>query len=188
MGMDFSAIIKYGGPQANDAAIRSLETQPLLELRRVKDLWRKRGFSASLEGGGWIDMLAGGAPVGRPSLPSTRGSLKTQAGFILTFTADAVAVSHPLRWQMFLTDPEWQSVMLGACSALTTWLGGDEYLVTRDESPAVLALFEGATYEEAIGRALRQEPEVSRLADLYIQVNDTGTWDSRGFLRVRPPQ
>jgi hypothetical protein len=207
MGLDFAALIRYGGP-CDDVvhAIAQLEggdeDAALVEVTacglhndfafakrpREPAFWRS---SSDLD-----QRLAG-----RPPLPTLATCLELPCGFTLTFGRDTVCVYHTLRWMFFLSEEEWQRVMLAALDKLCASLGGIDCVVTNDAHPAVLAFQEGASFEDALRAAeCKGEGRVERIESLYV---DKGyaeplvyagprgeqyaipVWDTHGYWRFR---
>jgi hypothetical protein len=78
---------------------------------------------------------------------------------------------YQLRWCFFITDNEWQRVMLGALRRFWELFGACDCVVTNDYHPSVSAFRGGAGFAEALGIAASQdEGEVGSLAGLYREV------------------
>ena len=104
----------------------------------------------------------------RPSLPSLEACLDLQSAFSLTFGRDTVWVYHPLRWRFFVTEPEWQRVMLAAVKHFCEVFKAFDCVVTNDCHPAVGAFRNDASLAEALEAASQQgEGEVASLSELY---------------------
>lgn len=175
MGLDFTALIRYGGP-AEDVlrAIGCLEADEedsvlsevvVLGLRNdfaFAEHRPERAYWRTLSN--WEERLPE-----RPSLPSLEACLELSSDFSLTFGRDAVWVYHPLRWIFFVTEHEWQRVMLGAVKRFCDLFGATDCIVTNDEHPAVAAFRKGVPFSEALAEATgEREGEVARISDLYI--------------------
>jgi hypothetical protein len=177
MGLDFSALIHYSGPTDCVAdSITHLEsggTYP--ELQQVIEIGRRHGFAFADHAGrdaAWrrLDDWEQALP-GRPVLPDRGVALDLSAGFSLTSGTDVIWVYHPLRWFFFVTDREWQCVMLGALRRFCQLFGARDCVVTNDCHPSVSAVRGGAGFAEALEIAARQdEGEVGSLAELYREV------------------
>jgi hypothetical protein len=162
--MDFAALLHYPGPAACESAIHRLERGSPFEMRKVLQVWHRAGdFPMNLGGARWFETFDEGNPVARPAPVSIQSSLETREGFSLTFGRDAVLIYHPLRWQSFLAQPEWSRVMLLACAGLGRELGADEFIVTRDEGPAVLAFLRGMNYSDCLRESSQHEREIVEL-------------------------
>ena len=185
MGLDFTALIHYPGPRASREGIRSLEKESTREMKAVHRHW-DASFHFPLRGRSthWGSLSRSGQTDGPPDEPSRDDYLCTRERFYLTFCVDCVIVYHPLRWQIFLLEPPWQRKMLAACLSIGRVLGGDELLITRDESDLVDLVREGLGYEAALKRVADTERAVDSLEDLYLEPDDS-TWDSKGYLRRR---
>jgi hypothetical protein len=177
MGLDFSALIHSRGPTDRLAvSIAHLEAGGSYdELQQVIELGRRRGFAFADRAGSaptwrklddWEQVLPG-----RPVLPDPEVAFDLSSDFSLTFGADASWVYHSLRWLFFLTDEEWQRVMLDAIRRFCQLFEACDCIVTNDGHPSVLAVRGGAGFAEALEIAARQdEGEVGSLAELYREV------------------
>ena len=115
------------------------------------------------------------------------------------FGADAIWVSHYIRWLFFLSQNECREVLLSAIRHFCDLFSSSECIVTRDEHPAIIAFRGGALFSDALRAAVdEKEGEVKRIEDLYIDkglssdlcyVADgeeigIGTWDTVGYWRL----
>jgi hypothetical protein len=115
------------------------------------------------------------------------------------FGADAIWVSHYIRWLFFLSENECREVLLSAIRHFCDLFSSSECIVTRDEHPATVAFRAGASFSDALCAAAdANEGEVKHIEDLYIDMgvsNDLcyvsdgeeigiGTWDSVGYWRL----
>src|SRR5262245_6055269 len=104
MGMDFVALMKYGGPdQSVLRALDRLEAGSPAEVQGLARLMRERGFAAGRqEVPAWEftsrPELRDPRLAQRPNLPKLGVALCLPEDFILTFGHDAVEVYHLLRW------------------------------------------------------------------------------------------
>jgi hypothetical protein len=178
--MDFSCLFRYPGPKAVEDRIWRLESTWPAELEAAKQAMLAAGKRIS----GAPTWGRGTEPRQRPTLPTTEVYLGTPHDFLLMFGADAVHIYHPLRWMIFLTKPELQPPMLAACRALMRELQGRDAVITRDESPIILAFDRGASYDECLA-AGAAEPAVAQIGDMYLDTA-TGGWDSAGYWRMPP--
>jgi hypothetical protein len=110
-------------------------------------------------------------------------------------------VYHTLRWLFFVTEPEWQQVMLASLRWFCQLLGARDCVVTNDANPAVLAFQKGASFTDALRVAKgKGEGEVARIEHLYtdkgwseelVFVGSQGEssavplWDTHGYWRFR---
>lgn len=186
MGMDFSALLQCDPTSETfQLGVNRLEQRSPDKLRAVLDRWNAMHPPRLIPGKVWVPRYAvDSVGVERPKLPCLELSFRTEEGFYLTFGRDAVCIYHCLRWRTFLTDAEWQFVMLEACRELATLFGASACVVTRDESPVILAFFEGASFDDALATGEGVEGEVSKLDDLLEIVEPDGTWDSHGYFRL----
>src|SRR5262249_8745436 len=108
-----------------------------------------------------------------PLLPSLEARLHLPSDFCLTFGWDAVWVYHSLRWISFLTDVEWQRVILAAVKRFCEFLGARGCIVTNDEHPAAMECLRGTSFVDALRIATKNgEGEELILNDLYWEVED----------------
>ncbi len=207
MGLDFSALIQYGGPSREILpVIACLERgEEDAAFQQVVAVGLRRGFAFAERAGRkaawrlWSD-IEQEIPQ-RPDLPSLDLSLDLPSDFSLTFGHDAVWVYHTLRWHCFVTEVEWQRVMLSAVRWFCQSLGTADCIIAHDCHPAVLAFQAGASYQQALRIAEdKGEGAVSSIGDLYI---DRGyaddlvylgpggeelaipLWDTHGFWRFK---
>ncbi len=139
------------------------------EFRAVVELGRQKGhaFAECTFDSGWVVNAVDPLVRDRPPLPSTANLLRFTSDFFLTFGADTVLVYHTLRWRFFLTEPDWQTVMLDAVRALGHILDATDCVITSDFHPAYAAFFDGASFAEALAAGGPDDGEVPTLADLY---------------------
>jgi len=179
MGLDFSALIQTNGLSANvvegidrlesteeDAVFAGVVAYALsndFSFARCND--QRARWRSMAE---WEQILPR-----RPRLPSLEARLHLPSDFCLTFGQDAVWVYHSLRWITFLTEVEWQRVILAAVKRFCELLGARDCIVTNDEHPAVLEFLRGASFVEALQIATEKgEGEEVTLNDLYQEVED----------------
>src|SRR5262249_55407981 len=114
MGMDFVALMKYGGPDERLLRVLDrLEAGSPAEVQALTRLMRERGFATGHEATAvWEFMyrtdLRDPRLGRRPRLPSLAVALHLPEDFFLTFGPDAIEVYHLLRWHFFLTEPDLQ--------------------------------------------------------------------------------
>ncbi|HTU89195.1 MAG TPA: hypothetical protein VMF69_03780 [Gemmataceae bacterium] len=206
MGLDFTALIRYGGP-AEDALqaialLKGGEEDPALAeviacgLRNDFAFAKNHAEKASWRSlHNWEERLPE-----RPCLPSLEASLQLPSDFSLTFGGDTVWVYHSLRWIFFVTENEWQRVMLEAVKRFCGLFAATDCIITNDQHPAVAAFRQGAAFRDALAQAARQgEGEVARISDLFIDKGCSedlvfkdldGTysavplWDTHGYRRL----
>ncbi len=168
--MDFVALIRYPGPAAVMEAIHRLEHGPEPdEFASVALHGRDMGLAfPGTFPHGWVPNRES-TTQDRPLLPCLTVSLNFPAGFSLTFGRDMVRAYHLLRWRFFLTDPDWQRLMLSAVQWLCERLGALDCVLTSDFHPAGGAFFGGRTFEQALAAGGPEDGEVASLADLYRQ-------------------
>lgn len=175
MGLDFSALIRYGGPAEN--VLRAIawlergEEDPSLAEVIACGLRNDFAFAGDHPKKGYWRPLSNWEErlPERPCLPSLEICLELPSDFSLTFGSDAVWAYHTLRWLFLVTEGEWQRVMLGAVKRLCDLFGATDCIITNDQHPAVAAFLKGATFQEAIARAAREgEGEVATVSDLFI--------------------
>src|SRR5262245_26101239 len=128
MGLDFTALIRYGGPAGALQAIARFEggeEEPAFAevvacgLRNDFAFAKRAGRPAHWRSAAdWEQRLAR-----RPVLPTLEACLDLPSDFSLTFGRDTVWVYHTLRWIFFVTEPEWQRVMLTALARFCELLG-----------------------------------------------------------------
>ena len=183
MGMDFVALLKCPDWTKVMHAVRSLERASPPAAQEVAELSRSCGYAEpTVSRPVWVTADLDLTHVSRPTLPTLDVDLLTPEDFHLTFGADAVAVGHVLRWRVFMTEPEWQKAMLGACREFAQLLGATEGIVTSDHSPVVLGFLDGLCFDEALHRGQARDGEVSEWPELYDEL-DEHTWDPRGYWR-----
>ena len=208
MGADFTALLPYAG--LSDSVLDTIADWEFSHdepaLAAVVECGRRSGFAFvnySQEPSRWrsradYDQIL---PL-RPNLPTLDASLELPSGFDLTFGEDAVLVYHVLRWLFFVTEPEWQSVMLGAVRRFCAALGAHECIITSDEHPAVIAFQRGLPIAEALRNAEDQgEGEVASIDAMYEdagvaeelamlgpdgELYEIPLWDSHGYWRYVP--
>ena len=175
MGLDFTALIRYGG-MGEDAlrAITRLEADEKdPEFAEVITCGLRNHFAFAEHGarkacwrllGNWEEKLSE-----RPRLPTLEACLDLPSDFSLVFGSDTVWVSHTLRWIFFVTENEWQRVMLGAVKQLCDLIGATDCIITNDGHPVVAAFCEGATFSAALAVAAREgNKEVARIGDMFV--------------------
>jgi hypothetical protein len=179
MGLDFTALIRYDGPGAE--VLRAID-----RLERGEDEAAFAGVVAHGLRNNFAFARHAGRPAcwrprdswdqelpHRPALPSLEASLDLPSDFNLTFGRDCVWVYHTLRWIFFVTDADWQRVMLAAVKRFCELLGASDCIVTSDWHPAVSAFRDGVSFAEAMDRASQQgEGEVASLAELYREIEE----------------
>ncbi len=186
MGLDFSALIAYGGPSHEILPVisRLERDEEDAAFQQVVAFGRQEGFAFAER----ADRKASWRPWSdierelpkRPDLPSLDTCLDLPSDFSLTFGDDAVWVYHTLRWQIFVTEAEWQRVMLGAIRWLCRSFDAKDCILAHDQHLAVFAFREGASFPQALQAAEdRGESAVSSIGDLYI---DKGYADNLVFL------
>jgi hypothetical protein len=179
MGMDFAALMKYGGP--DEGALDGLETGSPAEVRARGQLLRERGFAPARPEDAAVWEFTSRPEVrdprldGRPFLPDQGVALHLPEGFLLTFGPDAVEVYHLLRWFFFLTEPDLQRAMLGACVCLGRLFGATDCIVTSDFSPIVQAFRRGLGFDASLAAAGPEDGERPSLADLYVETEGVGS-------------
>src|SRR5260370_36574274 len=206
MGLDFTALIHYGGPSGD--ALQGIgwleggQEGPTLAEVVAGGLRNDFAFAKHASKQAYWRSLADYDQrlACRPALPSLEACLDLPSDFSLTFGQDAVWVYHTLRWIFFVTEPEWQRVMLAALGRFCEVLGASDCIVTNDGNPAVFEFQKGTTFSEALRFAeLQGEGEVARLEGLFIDkgrseelvfVGPQGeqsaapVWDTHGYWRV----
>jgi hypothetical protein len=176
MGMDFVALMKYGGPDERLARVLDrLEDGSPPEVQALARLMRERRFCFERhERAVWEfrsrPELRDRRLARRPVLPDLAVSLWLPEGFSLTFGPDAVEVYHLLRWLFFLTEPALQRAVLDSCVCLGHLFGATDCIVTSDYSPVIQAFREGQRFEVALASAGQEHGERPRLADLYLEI------------------
>jgi len=175
MGMDFTALLKYPGP--DDLVLRALDyleaesPEELTVLYRQLDVW---GYGSSgQDPARWvyrsrpefIDERIGH----RPALPDTTVWLSLPEWFFLTFGRDTIEVYHLLRWCIFLREPHLHRPMLDAVGRLAQLFGATDCLITSDFSPVVQAFHEGKSFDDAVAVAGPEDGIRPSLGDLYLQ-------------------
>jgi hypothetical protein len=205
MGLDFTALIHYGGMTASvTQAISELEDgRDGPALKGVVECGRRLGYSFADYAGetarwfprdDWERTL-----LPRPELPTLSASLDLTSTFELTFGRDAILVWHSVRWLLFLKEEQWHPVMLSSVDWFCDLFHASDCIITNDGHPAVEAFWEGATFSDALASAARQgDGEVETLKEMYI---DEGiaedlvfeqpdgsyagipVWDTKGYWR-----
>jgi len=171
MGMDFVALLKYGGP--DDPVLRNVESLAAgspPELKVLSTLFRERKYSWG-QGTGSV-WTSGHEHIcdGRPALPNLTVALRTPDDFFLTFGKDTIRVYHLLRWLFFLTDPILQKAMLTACRCLSRMFGASDCIITSDFSPVNGAFLDGHTFCDSLKAGDSEDGEREVLADLYLEI------------------
>lgn len=185
MGMNFVALVRYHRTQDVLRRIGSLENQKQPISAEVAHLWKEHRFAPlSWDRAYWVSH-SDYRQVKRPSGPGLDMALRTVDGFYLTFGQGACCFFHSLRWHIFLTQPAWQPVLLGACNTLADLLEAPDGAIMSDFHPSHTAFLGGAGYDACLRAALPSEGEVTRISDLYRIVDAEGTWDSHGFWTFR---
>src|SRR5262245_60894747 len=165
MGMDFVALMKYGGPDERvRRALDRLEAGSPEPLRAVRRLMEARGFSHGAEEAAVWEFRHRGEVRdprldGRPRLPRLSATLWLPEGFLLTFGPDAVEVEHLLRWWFFLTEPPFQQATLDVCLYLAHLFGATDCIVTSDFSPVIQAFRAGKGFDAALASAGPEDGE-----------------------------
>jgi hypothetical protein len=187
MGMDFVALLSYPGIARVTAALESLESgTPFPETSAVEELWQSRGFAELYTPWPvWVGAFSTDTFPGRPQLPNLERSLFARGFFFLTFGSDAVCLYHCLRWAFFVSDPEWQSVMIGAVRHVGQVLQASDCIITCDFSPIFHAFFQGRSFAEAILAAGPEDFERSSIAELrqLQEAFDGSTQTAVGYWR-----
>jgi hypothetical protein len=176
MGMDFVALMQYGGPDEPILRVLDrLEVESPVEIKTFAQCMHERGrWFGEEKTAVWKfakrPELRDPRLEHRPALPNLGVFLQLQEGFFLTFGHDAVRVYHLLRWHAFLTEPELQRVMIDACLCLAHLFGATGCIITSDFSPVVHAFGEGMGFDAALASAGPEDGERARLADLYQEL------------------
>ena len=183
MGWSFAALMRcpvFTG--MDDPRIESIEAGSPPAVRNIRRLMLSCGFAViepSYEG--WVTFENFPEPIARPWSLTLDAAFETHEDFFLTFGDDSVEIFHPLSWDTVLTDKKWERAMLEACRALAEVFEATEGIVTRNESPAIIAVGEIGLYDEALEHAQGEEGEREHLRELYEIIEDDGTWDSHGY-------
>ena len=184
MGMDFIALLKCPDWIRVTAAVDSLERQSPPAAQKVRELWRRRGYAETCwHKPTWTTLDLDVTPVPRPTLPNLEIGLATPEDFVLTFGADAVALYHILRWDVFLAEPEWQEAMLDASRAFADLLGATDGIITCDWCSADKRFLEGYSYDDALSHAQGEGADAASLSDLVDVEPDPDTWEYHGYWR-----
>jgi hypothetical protein len=144
MGLDFAALIRYGGPTDGAlGAISELESgRDFPQFGAVIECGRRLGYAFADHAGrpacwrlrtDWDHPLAA-----RPALPTLRASLYLPSGFDLTFGRDAIIVVHSVRWSLFLQVEDWHPVLLDAVDLFCSLFDVTDCIITNDGHPAIL--------------------------------------------------
>src|SRR5262249_3205191 len=174
MGLDFTALIHYGGPSGYGLqGIARLERgEENTAFAEVIAFGLRNDFAFAKHVGQdafWRSLVDYEQRLPRrPALPSLEACLDLPSDFSVTFGHDAVWLYHTLRWLFFITETEWQKVMLAAVKRFCELLGASDCVVTNDCHPAVSEFRRGASFDEALRIASqRGEGEVASLSELY---------------------
>jgi hypothetical protein len=176
MGMDFVALMKYGGPDERlSRVLDRLEAGSPEHVRGLARLMHERGFGLGREEPAVWEFryrpeLRDRRLVHRPMLPNLGVSLWLPEGFLLTFGKDAIEVYHLLRWHFFLTEHDLQRAMLDACTCFGHLFGATDCVVTSDFSPVVQAFREGQGFDASLASAGPEHGERLTLADLSLEI------------------
>jgi hypothetical protein len=209
VGADFCALLKHPGPDVIRPLMREWETASPPEFSPVPRLLREQGFISPrlADGNRWTDPETL-RQTKRITAPDVSVCLDTVEGFSIFFGAEAVMLYHTLRWRFFLTDPEWQRVMLAATRAVGERLGTGAAVLASDCHPIMTRFRERAAWRKCFADLPEGFGEVKSFGKLYIKVSSPAwhdgrrlrtsdtAWDSRGFWRyvfgvnepVRPDQ
>jgi hypothetical protein len=73
--------------------------------------------------------------------------------------------------------------MMDACREIAELFSASDGIVSRDESPVMLAFDDGAEFDDTLAKGTGVEGPVSSISELYQEVEYEGldTWDSHGF-------
>jgi hypothetical protein len=177
MGMDFTAILRCEiSTEATSHALDALEaTDRPMPLQAVSRCWQEYGYSSSPKEWrvpAWVkhenhevELLA------RPPLPTLEADLRLPEGFFVTVAEDSIIVYHLLRWQLFLTEPKWQSVMFEALRWFCNEFTAKDCVLAHDCHWVVCGIREGMHFEEALSRAEREGGgRVDSFQDLYLEL------------------
>lgn len=108
-----------------------------------------------------------------PGLPSLEACLELPSQFSVTFGRDTILLYHLLRWIFFVTEEEWQTVMLDAVGRVCRMFEATDCVITNDGSFAISEFRRGASFSDALQTASQQgEGEVASLSDLYEEFED----------------
>lgn len=176
MGMDFTALMKYGEPDERlSRVLDRLEAGSPAAVQALARLMHDRGIGLGRDEAAVWEFtsrpeLRDRRLGQRPRVPNLGVSLWLPEGFSLTFGQDAVEVYHLLRWHFFLTEPGLQRAMLDACTCLGRVLGATDCVVTSDFSPVVHAFRDGLGFDASLASAGPEDGERPNLADLYLEI------------------
>jgi hypothetical protein len=192
MGMDFVALIRYPGITAETLKIiDETERAPPQEILHFEEFLKHlKGWTFSAPGkalSSWERLIPGkgfAQPATKPNLPDTKAVLAIADLALLTFGQDTLGLGLVLRWSFFLKDMEIRQAVLALCRSMVTRFRATDCILTSDFSPIWIAFGKGMSFEAAIRCAGPEHPEVSTIDELYIAVDDQGTWDSRGYWRM----
>src|SRR5437763_1672348 len=143
MGLDFTALIHYGG--LNAAVLQAIDRLESggedAAFAEVVAYGLRNDFAFAKSSGRhayWRSLADYEQRLPeRPTLPSLEACLELPPDFSLTFGRDSVWVWHTLRWKFFVTDVEWQRVMLAAVKRFCELFEARDCIVTNDCHPAV---------------------------------------------------
>ena len=151
MGLDFTALLEYESfAKSAVPVIDRLETDKVLpEFEKLWAIAKSKGqhdwvFGVPFAWITTVDYQDGNTPTRRdekqrerPELPSRDWRLSTSATFQLTFGPRLVSIYHPLRWNIFVRDPQWQQEMLAAIGVFARWFGATDGVICHDCSAVV---------------------------------------------------
>lgn len=179
MGLDFSALIHYPGPngEVSKSIARLEDGEEDAAIKEVVACGKRNGFAFANHATDvvhWRSLFDYKKRfTGRPDLPSRTACLSLTSDFHLMFAADVIWVYHTLRWRFFVTEIEWQRIMLGAISHFCQLFSAIDCIITYDQNRAVNSARDGMLYSDALVEAERGEGEVETLDDLYRETEST---------------
>ena len=196
MGIDFSAILEFPG-LANPGSdiVARLETDDTGMFDEVCKVSRSKDEYTHVIGSwSWQREERAGSNVTihqqrtRPDEINQDWSLATSAGFKLTFGPALFRIYHPLRWKMFLNDPQWQGAILDAIDTFMKMFAAKKCVLSHDCS-AVVTFIDEPNLETAIEKAVNQwrqfeAPELSEAVPDYDSTDENGI-NATGFWRYR---
>jgi hypothetical protein len=177
MAMDFTAVLRCDiSSEPVSHGLDALEaTDRPMPLQAVLRCWQEYGFFNFYEDWRipvWVEYENHKSVLpARPHLPTLQANLRLPEGFFVTVAKDSLVVYHLLRWQFFLTERKWQSVMFDALRWFCNVFSAKDCVLAHDCHWVVCGIREGIHFGEALSRAEREGcGRVDSFRELYIEV------------------
>ncbi|MEM9950324.1 MAG: hypothetical protein AAF846_01890 [Chloroflexota bacterium] len=174
MGQDFAAVIHYDGDLTKCKTLVSRFEKGFApdSFTQIVDTWQKTSFSDHDRNILWQTFRVSDDKKTHetPSLPDTTWALRLMSDVYLLFGEDTIGFYHLLRWRQFLTNSDWNSVMVNAVKDVCHLFKASDCILVGDYSEAWGYFLSGSSYADILKSANNQDGgEVTNIADMYVE-------------------